>query len=48
MDDRQKTAEQLRQEMYEKLQKEQASQHLCEVATPGVIRNVNRDEVSDR
>ena len=45
MEDRQKTADQLRQDMYQKLQQEQTGQHLCEVATPGVVRNVNPDEV---
>lgn len=43
--DRQKTAEQLRQEMYDNLKRAQSGQHLCEVAMPGVVRNVNMDEV---
>lgn len=46
MNTTEKTPEELRMEMYEKLRIEQgSSQHLCEVATPGVVREVNDDEM---
>lgn len=45
-EDRQKTVDKLQQEMYQKILSGQAGQHLCEVATPGVIRSVNPDEAN--
>ena len=43
-EDRQKSVDKLRQEMYQRVKSGQAGEHLCEVATPGVVRNVNPDE----
>lgn len=43
-EDRQKNVDKLRQEMYQRVKSGQAGEHLCEVATPGVVRNVNPDE----
>jgi len=41
-----KTPEQLRAEMIQKMQEQGATpQHLCEVATPGVIRNVKSEDI---